>query len=539
MGEQLQLDTGTADISSAYVQSGKVGSPGHIKAAGKDASDTTSASTPVTFTLAELDDVFDKLGHGQMDAATRSALVKRAADIIKSLRDNNEAPLDSEEAQWWLEQADFSDDQRKDLAAKGQALPDGSFPIRNVSDLRNAIKAFGRGKNKASAKRHIIKRAKALGKANLIPDNWSGGAATAEYTGMIQPFLVLTKEGEREVIIQEAPSATNNGIMKLRVPFYVGNSIAYAKGIDRPLRFGLEKLDGIIARGNARIAESKQPITVYARHAHASSADKLPVGKVVGLERQGGIGYAIEEIAPTTDGRDVQTLARNKMLNAVSLRAGADSYSLEDITINGEEAFDVDLDLDGIDFAPDGPAQPTYGIEVLAAEARVEPVVSQPKRSERVLEEITLEAVRGKTEIVQALEAPLKAEIAKLTQERDEARTALAEKDVKLAEIERDAHIKELAGQFPDPEKALGIIQDLCKDVKTKEGIDSKVMPLLLDALKQKPKETPEAPKPPENPFLAMFPTPSATGAGSVLGLEALDRRKEDGEVVTGLAVPA
>lgn len=67
----------------------------------------------------------------------------------------------------------FSAEQRDAMARKGHALPDGSFPIANASDLRNAIQALGRAKNSAAAKRHIIKRAKALGATNLLPDGWA------------------------------------------------------------------------------------------------------------------------------------------------------------------------------------------------------------------------------------------------------------------------------------------------------------------------------------------------------------------------------
>jgi hypothetical protein len=40
--------------------------------------------------------------------------------------------------------------------------------------LKNAISAFGRAKNKSAAKRHIMKRAKELGKENLLPNSWKG-----------------------------------------------------------------------------------------------------------------------------------------------------------------------------------------------------------------------------------------------------------------------------------------------------------------------------------------------------------------------------
>ena len=71
-----------------------------------------------------------------------------------------------------VEKKDYSDKQRQNLADKGQALPDGSYPIKTVGDLKNAISSFGRAKDKAATKSHIIERAKALGKENLIPENW-------------------------------------------------------------------------------------------------------------------------------------------------------------------------------------------------------------------------------------------------------------------------------------------------------------------------------------------------------------------------------
>ena len=66
---------------------------------------------------------------------------------------------------------EFSTEERKKLADKGVALPDGSFPIETVADLKNAIHAYGRAKNQADAAKHIAKRAKALGHEDLIPDS--------------------------------------------------------------------------------------------------------------------------------------------------------------------------------------------------------------------------------------------------------------------------------------------------------------------------------------------------------------------------------
>jgi hypothetical protein len=70
-----------------------------------------------------------------------------------------------------LEKREFSVEQRKELAEKGHALPDGSFPIVNSGDLKNAIQAFGRAKNKAKVARHIKRRARALGLTDTLPED--------------------------------------------------------------------------------------------------------------------------------------------------------------------------------------------------------------------------------------------------------------------------------------------------------------------------------------------------------------------------------
>jgi hypothetical protein len=73
--------------------------------------------------------------------------------------------------------ADFSEDERRRLADRGQAMPGGRYPIRNRSDLENAIHAVGRSKGGESGRnavrRWIIKRARALGLTSMIPENWN------------------------------------------------------------------------------------------------------------------------------------------------------------------------------------------------------------------------------------------------------------------------------------------------------------------------------------------------------------------------------
>ena len=67
---------------------------------------------------------------------------------------------------------DYSTSERRRLAASGAAMPDGSFPIANERDLRNAIQSVGRASSYEAARRHIIRRARALGLTDILPDDW-------------------------------------------------------------------------------------------------------------------------------------------------------------------------------------------------------------------------------------------------------------------------------------------------------------------------------------------------------------------------------
>jgi hypothetical protein len=73
------------------------------------------------------------------------------------------------------ELAKFTKEEREELAKEGKAMPDGSYPIRNEEDLKNAVSTYGLGKSaKKDIRAHIIKRAKELNKEDLIPENWMG-----------------------------------------------------------------------------------------------------------------------------------------------------------------------------------------------------------------------------------------------------------------------------------------------------------------------------------------------------------------------------
>ena len=72
-----------------------------------------------------------------------------------------------------MEKRDYSAATRRRMARMGTAMRDGSFPIANETDLRNAIQSVGRASNYDAARRHIIRRARALGATNLLPEDWN------------------------------------------------------------------------------------------------------------------------------------------------------------------------------------------------------------------------------------------------------------------------------------------------------------------------------------------------------------------------------
>lgn len=90
----------------------------------------------------------------------------------------------------------FSARRRQELADSGAAMPDGSFPIENKADLGNAVKAFGRAKDKAAAARHIAARAEALGATEELPTEGD----LAEALGRSKK---AKKRGDYEMTIEE------------------------------------------------------------------------------------------------------------------------------------------------------------------------------------------------------------------------------------------------------------------------------------------------------------------------------------------------
>lgn len=144
--------------------------------------------------------------------------------------------IEAEAAEIALKRA-YSDERREELASEGMALPDGSYPIVDETDLRNAIQAYGRAKDKEKAKAHIMKRARALGKEDLIPENWMEKADPAILDALAELAELELKTAysaeELDVLVKEAV-AMPDGSMPIKTVDDLRKAIAaYPRAADK------------------------------------------------------------------------------------------------------------------------------------------------------------------------------------------------------------------------------------------------------------------------------------------------------------------
>ncbi|NEA22575.1 hypothetical protein [Actinomadura bangladeshensis] len=109
-----------------------------------------------------------------VDWVTRAGAGGKVLELIESAR--GQADETQQAARLW--EAKYDAAQLKVLLAKGQAMKnaDGepSYPIADEQDLRTAIRAVGRGgADHDKIRAYIVRRAKALGKSDLIPADWT------------------------------------------------------------------------------------------------------------------------------------------------------------------------------------------------------------------------------------------------------------------------------------------------------------------------------------------------------------------------------
>lgn len=137
----------------------------------------------------------------------------------------------------------FSSEQRKELAESGKALPDGSFPIVDEADLKNAIRAFGRAKDKAKVARHINARAKALGLTDMLPSEGSLADLLKNDAGSTKPAGQAGKvrqEEDPEMADKKTEKAGEPTVEELTAQLARANQVAALNDVEKAHFNGLD-----------------------------------------------------------------------------------------------------------------------------------------------------------------------------------------------------------------------------------------------------------------------------------------------------------
>lgn len=157
-----------------------------------------------------------------------------------------------------LAEGKYSADQLRQMLDKGHAIKNDngepSYPIGDTADLDKAIKAVGRGGGSHDKIRaHIIKRAKALGASDKIPDNWSKSGANesatvSESTTLAEAVRGQLTGGRQRIKLIDAgwgssgyyshgvlAEAAKNGVFPAGTHMYLDHPSA-SEQVDRPER---------------------------------------------------------------------------------------------------------------------------------------------------------------------------------------------------------------------------------------------------------------------------------------------------------------
>jgi hypothetical protein len=131
-----------------------------------------------------------------------------------------EAGLAEESGAMWRLKADtYGGTKRANLDATVFAGPDRSFPIVTAQDVRDAVQSLGRTKHdKDAVKKGIIRRARAIGATDALPEEWRAKSFTVfkDHTGQHRWLARTTtayRDRDGEIISEAALDADSQRMM--------------------------------------------------------------------------------------------------------------------------------------------------------------------------------------------------------------------------------------------------------------------------------------------------------------------------------------
>jgi hypothetical protein len=224
------------------------------------------------------------------------------------------------------------------------AGPDGSFPIKDRSDVGDAWGLAGHADNPDAVRRKIIAIAKRLGFTDALPDT----AKDFMQSDGKEDDEKKESTPSESVSIASAPSSSirpRERIATIQVCWIEDN----ARSLNNRI-YPAETVNRLIASGQRKLSDANAlPITCFLSHADADN-DHTPalIGRATKIWREGSKGMALIDLADTQPARDALGLLVGKYIRTESLRASNAELRTDsryDVPVVGGDA----IELDGID----------------------------------------------------------------------------------------------------------------------------------------------------------------------------------------------
>jgi len=216
-----------------------------------------------------------KLRVNRVDLVDRGAAPDAHIRLFKSYADEEQDMVEAEGPELYeVNKAQYTTEQRREMAKTGEALPDGSFPIKNAADLMNARQALGRANpaDRARVVAHIKTRAKALGVQ--LPEDFGKNLDHSGYDGQ-EP----TATPQEEPVSDAATEARVAELEKALTTAEAALAEAVAKNAETPVEVtkALEEVRKQNESLSEEIAKLRDASSLTVAVAKAKTFDKLPI----------------------------------------------------------------------------------------------------------------------------------------------------------------------------------------------------------------------------------------------------------------------
>jgi 2'-5' RNA ligase len=183
---------------------------------------------------------------------------------------------------------------RNALVQAKKALPDGSYPIPNVSYLKKAIQAYGRAKNKSKVRAWIIRRARGLKRTDLLPESWgsarTNSAITADMAG------IIAGDGDAS---QSSSDHTDGIMVAIYPPSNVAHVLAGDQEGDEPeseLHVTLAYLGTVDEFTPEQLAKASDALTKLSMRTQAINAHVQGVGTFIAPDGNDPHWYSVDAV---------------------------------------------------------------------------------------------------------------------------------------------------------------------------------------------------------------------------------------------------